>query len=74
MFDTIGDAEIYYYNSGILNWKWFEGFDEDDLIQYIHEHGNKYVTDGDFDFDQLLRKYLESRGQDQNIVNQQRAI
>ena len=35
IFTTIADVKCWYDNSGLPDWEWFEGFDENELVVSI---------------------------------------
>lgn len=60
IFTTINDVWTWYQNSGIVNWIWFDGFNEEDLIRFVWQR-----ADSDDDVtDQLIREFLVEHGED----------
>jgi hypothetical protein len=57
-FNTYQDAETFYQNSGVFEWKWFKGFDEKELINFLF---NK--SDGIKTFEELLKEFLTQHEQ-----------
>lgn len=57
-FKSIDDAKTYYLNSGLLDWNWFDGFDENDFIDYLYRHSNNNITE-----DEILYAYLVENGE-----------
>jgi len=56
--DSLNAAKDAYSNSGMAGWEWFEGFDEDELIEYIyrkHQEGDS--------LDKLVAAFLTSKGE-----------
>lgn len=73
-FTTICDVETWYYNSGICDWEWFEGFSPGDLIRYIWKRYNGTSTNeygesvfctevGDIPVDHVISAYLREHGE-----------
>lgn len=40
--DTRSQAQMWFVNSRYVDWEWYEGFDEDRLIGFVHRHGLDY--------------------------------
>jgi len=63
-FETYRDAETWYQNSGVFGWEWFDGFREDDLIEFVFRNSN-----GKISTNQLIAQFLIARGQDLTDYN-----
>jgi len=74
-FNSIQDAETYYRNSGVHEWEWFEGFDENEFISFIYEcSSDSNYDETEFDeyenneivnrhwFNEVIKKFLISKG------------
>lgn len=78
---TITDVKTWYENSGLLEWKWFEGFDPEDLIRWIWERYDGAYDDSEGDakfFDNCgyvyyasdaLKQYIEDHEDDPILYN-----
>lgn len=62
--NTLQDAQVWFSNSGVANWEWFDGFDKSALIEFAYRNANEFTTDDGFDSDALIAAYLRSVGQD----------
>ncbi|GAB2798277.1 hypothetical protein GCM10027040_26160 [Halomonas shantousis] len=40
--NTPTDARQWFVGSQYVDWEWYEGFDEDRLIAFVHRYGNDY--------------------------------
>jgi len=60
-FDTLEDARVWFENSGYLDWKFFNGFSEEKLVEFLYRNsdGVKTITD-------LMKEFLLLNGQDLN--------
>ncbi len=57
-FGTIAEALNWYAKSGVVDWKWFAGFGESELAEYMFRH-----SDGIKSVDMLLAGFLLANGQ-----------
>ena len=57
-YDTLQAAETAWINSGVHGWQWFEGFDSDNLVEYLYRQ-----SDGIKTFDDLIRGFLTMQGE-----------
>lgn len=57
-FDSIADVKTWYVNSGYVDWEWFDGFDPDDLIEYIFRHSSAEQC-----VEVILIQYLREHGE-----------
>ncbi|HIH03762.1 MAG TPA: hypothetical protein HA263_07940 [Methanoregulaceae archaeon] len=73
-FTTIADVGTWFDNSGLVDWEWFEGFNKNDLIEYIwrrfdsredDDDGNEMFWKGDepTPVDEVLAAYLREHGE-----------
>lgn len=58
-FTTITDVLNWYQNSGVYEWKWFEGFDIDEFVRFVW----KRADSDDNDVNQLIREFLIEHGE-----------
>lgn len=57
-FNSITDAEVWYLNSGYLNWEWFKGFSEDKLVDFVYKNAEKYKSEDD-----MIKAFLKNNKQ-----------
>jgi hypothetical protein len=57
-FITKTDARTFYENSVVYDWKWFEGFTHDKLIDFIYLHAHEHYA-----FHKLLSDFLKTYNQ-----------
>ncbi|RKQ97014.1 hypothetical protein C7446_2430 [Kushneria sinocarnis] len=55
---TRHDASNWFVNSQFVEWEWYENFDEDRLIDFVHHHGNRYE-----DEQRMVADFLIAEGQ-----------
>lgn len=63
-FNTLTDARDWFSNSGFADWEWFEGFDEDELIEYAYRQSDGEKTENEIVKDFLLLKKQNPRDYD----------
>jgi len=56
-FDTITSAADWYHNSGYVDWEWFDGFDESELIEALYKN-----SDGERPILGIVKEFLIDHG------------
>ena len=56
-FATMEDARIWFMNSDMAKWDWYEGFDHDELVDYIWHN-----ADGRKTGEELVAQYIRDHG------------
>lgn len=59
MIRNLREARETFEASGFYDWQWFEGFDQDDLIEFIYRH-----SDHDSTLEDLIKSFLVVKGED----------
>ena len=57
-FATLDDARTWYVNNGVSDWEWFDGFDEDEFVDYLFQHAQD-----DVDINYFIAEFLITRGE-----------
>ena len=57
-FSVIQGASQWYANSGMVDWDWYDGFDQDRLIEYLYRR-----ADGERTASDLVCAFLRSAGE-----------
>ncbi|WP_106477394.1 hypothetical protein [Phytohalomonas tamaricis] len=55
---TLTQAQMWFVSSRYVDWEWYENFDEDRLIGFVHRHGPAYD-----DEEQMVADFLIAEGQ-----------
>jgi hypothetical protein len=65
IFPALANARSWYRDSGYIDWTWWPGFKESDLIQFAYDYAEAFTqADGEWHDDQLVAAFLSTHGQD----------
>jgi len=62
--NTLQDAQVWFRNSGVANWEWFDGFNKSALIEFAYRNSELFSNDGEYlNGDAVVEAFLTSANQ-----------
>lgn len=62
--NTLQDAQVWFSNSGVANWEWFDGFNKASLIEFAYRNSELFSNDGEYlNGDAVVEAFLNSANQ-----------